>query len=136
MVDHHSPVFASTAVGGVVRTDRPAAAVVDLLTAAGWRVAVLPAVADLPAFHRRIAAVLDFPAHYGANLDALWDCLSELEGPTALVWQGWADLAIGEPQQWARLLGVLRARAEEGAEESAGEGTVHVPAFAVVLEAA
>ena len=33
--------------------------------------------------HRILAQELDFPPYYGANLDALWDCLSE--------WQGGAD---------------------------------------------
>jgi len=123
MADHHSPIFSGTATGDLVSTDRPVVAVTDLLTSAGWQVAVLPPVADEAAFHREVAAVLGFPSYYGANLDALWDCLSDLDAPTALVWQGWSELAIGEPHQWARVLQVLRERTESN------------PAFAVVLEA-
>lgn len=33
------------------------------------------------AMHREIALALGFPAHYGQNLDALNDCLSDLEVP-------------------------------------------------------
>ena len=27
-------------------------------------------------FHEQISKALEFPDHYGENLDALWDCLS------------------------------------------------------------
>ena len=30
------------------------------------------------AFHRALAGVMDFPPYYGKNLDALFDCLTEL----------------------------------------------------------
>lgn len=33
------------------------------------------------ALHARLAAELDFPPYYGANLDALNDCLEELDEP-------------------------------------------------------
>lgn len=33
---------------------------------------------DIAAFHDDIAQRLDFPAHYGHNLDALNDCLREI----------------------------------------------------------
>lgn len=33
---------------------------------------------DVAAFHDDIAVRLDFPAHYGHNLDALADCLREI----------------------------------------------------------
>lgn len=122
MGDQHSAVFAGTDVGDVVRTDRPAASVVDLLTSVGWRVATIAGVRDEAGFHAEIAAALGFPAHYGANLDALWDCLADLPEPTALVWQDWGNLAVGEPRQWARLVEVLRARTGES------------PTFAVVLD--
>lgn len=39
-------------------------------------------------FHKEIAAVLDLPGHYGANLDALWDVLTgDVERPVVLIWK-------------------------------------------------
>lgn len=40
-----------------------------------------------PSPHHWLAAELKLPAHYGHNLDALWDCLSgELPMPLNIVW--------------------------------------------------
>lgn len=36
------------------------------------------------AFHTRIARILDFPDYYGKNLDALYDCLTDLPEGTEL----------------------------------------------------
>ena len=39
-------------------------------------------------FHKHLAVALDFPPHYGSNLDALWDILStDIERPITLVWE-------------------------------------------------
>ena len=38
--------------------------------------------------HDALAAQLDFPAWYGGNLDALHDCLTEINQPTELVIRG------------------------------------------------
>jgi len=35
--------------------------------------------------HREIALALSFPAHYGNNIDALWDMISHLEADVTLV---------------------------------------------------
>ncbi len=35
-------------------------------------------VSDMKQLHERIAAQLHFPRHYGKNLDALYDCLTDL----------------------------------------------------------
>ena len=35
--------------------------------------------------HAQLAQALDFPEHYGANLDALWDCISTMEAELTLV---------------------------------------------------
>lgn len=91
--------------------------------AAGWRIATLTGVHDETTFHTRIAAVLDFPGHYGRNADALWDCLTDLTVPTALLWTDWQDMAIGDPRGWAKIVTTLRDRGEQQ------------PAFLVVLAA-
>ncbi len=39
--------------------------------------------------HQVIARVCGFPEHYGANLDALWDCLSgDIETPAEFIITG------------------------------------------------
>ncbi|MGI6220443.1 MAG: barstar family protein [Coriobacteriales bacterium] len=38
--------------------------------------------ASRAALHARLASELGFPSYYGANLDALNDCLEELDEPT------------------------------------------------------
>ena len=46
--------------------------------------------------HEKLAEQLDFPEYYGANLDALEDCLSELRSPTRIVLQRDAE----KPKPW------------------------------------
>ena len=56
----------------------------DRLRRAGWHVGK----ADLADARMAVAAIgaeLGFPDYYGKNLDALHDCLGDLERPTALV---------------------------------------------------
>ena len=40
-------------------------------------------------FHQAIAAAMEFPDYYGKNLDALFDCLTELDRETHLILQNW-----------------------------------------------
>ena len=42
--------------------------------------------------HQYLAQMLDFPDYYGKNLDALFDCLTEL-GDGTIVLNGGADLS-------------------------------------------
>lgn len=74
---------------------------------------VLSGVSDESSFHERIAVSLGFPDHYGRNLDALWDCLTDVVDPVVVVWTDWQQLAIGDPRGWARVLSVLRERSDQ-----------------------
>lgn len=42
--------------------------------------------------HNLLADALSFPDWYGNNLDALYDCLTDLEAPVHLHLTGWARL--------------------------------------------
>ena len=42
------------------------------------------AIAGITDAHLRIAEALQFPDHYGKNLDALFDCLAEICNPVAV----------------------------------------------------
>ncbi|WP_228046424.1 barstar family protein [Saccharopolyspora montiporae] len=59
-----------------------------------------------------IAAVLDFPEWTGRNLDALYDCLTDLswlpEGEHVLVWSGAQTLAEHDPKAFQRIKAVLQ----------------------------
>lgn len=67
------------------------------LSAAGWHSA-----ADA---HRALAAGLSFPDYYGHNLDALHDCLTDLDD-TQLVIEDCA-LAAGQIGNWGGFLQVF-----------------------------
>lgn len=44
-------------------------------------------------FHAALASNLSFPAYYGNNLDALYDCLEEIGQDTRLILKDWHHLA-------------------------------------------
>lgn len=107
--------------GGTYRILAPAPAVADELAGAGWRVAVIPEVGRARDFYAAVRAALELPEWTGANLDALWDVLTDLHEPTAVVWQQHATFAVARPERWRRILAVLEERAAQD------------PPFAVVL---
>ncbi len=82
------------------------------LAAEGWTNARMDRTASLREALVRIGQSLHFPDYYGVNLDALTDCLRDLPAPTALVWRGWQQLAVSDPEGWARLVPVLRMGAD------------------------
>jgi ribonuclease inhibitor len=43
--------------------------------------------------HRILAETLRFPAHYGNNLDALYDCLTSRSEETHLILKNWEQAA-------------------------------------------
>lgn len=60
-----------------------------------------------------VGLALDFPDHYGRNLDALADCLSDLGGHTVLLWDGWSTLARADEGTFASVLHILGSAAPE-----------------------
>jgi len=52
--------------------------------------------------HEYLAERLEFPPYYGKNLDALYDCLTEIGEPTAVACRfpmpSWEEEENGEPQ--------------------------------------
>lgn len=45
----------------------------------------LERMTSVPALHKYLRSALALPAHYGANLDALYDCLTEIAEPTQII---------------------------------------------------
>lgn len=109
------------AAGGVYRVLAPVPVVEAALVAHGWSVVVVPPATSAAAFYRGLAAAAGWPEWFGGNLDALWDSVTDLTGPTAVVLDRWTRLAMAEPRNWPRLLAVLEER------------TRVAPPFAVVL---
>ncbi|CAM3527207.1 barstar family protein [Nocardioides dubius] len=88
----------------------PAPDLDDLAAALGapsWQVGRLAGAATKADVLAGLGESLDFGEHYGANLDALADCLADLDGDRVLLWQDWALLAEGEPRVFATVLEIL-----------------------------
>lgn len=65
-------------------------------------------------FYSELARQLEFPAHFGRNLDALWDVLvNDIEGPLEIVWQGTALSQAAMGDDYAKLVALLEEVAEE-----------------------
>jgi ribonuclease inhibitor len=66
----------------------------------------------LDAVYDSLEAQLGLPAHFGRNLDALWDVLTtDLPGPVEIVWPEHAAARAALGADYDRLLGVLREAA-------------------------
>lgn len=69
------------------------------------------------AVHARLARDLDLPAHYGANLDALWDVLTtDIAGPVEIEWRDAerAQAALGPAfERFASLFRKVAARRDD-----------------------
>jgi len=63
--------------------------------------------------HRALAQTLRFPDWYGGNLDALFDCLTDLETPTALTLTGWHTLEEVLEEYGRKVLQTMQEAAEE-----------------------
>ena len=47
------------------------------------------AIFTSPDLHKALAEALSFPEYYGNNLDALYDCLTEIDQDTLLILNNW-----------------------------------------------
>lgn len=64
--------------------------------------------------HRELARSLDFPEHYGMNLDALYDCLSgELALPLRFIWRNYHVTRVKVGKDAVKVLNVMRDFAKE-----------------------
>lgn len=93
----------------------------DDLRASGWDVREAAAARTSAELYAGLAAALTLPSWFGANLDALWDSLADLDRPTALVLTGWDAFAAAEPDGARRFLELFGDRVRED------------PPFAVLL---
>ncbi|MBP2676159.1 MAG: barnase inhibitor barstar [Deltaproteobacteria bacterium] len=66
-------------------------------------------VRSLDRFYEEISAQLEFPGHFGRNLDALWDVLTaDIEGPIEVVWEAPDSSREAMGRDFDRVLRVLR----------------------------
>lgn len=92
----------------------------------------LEAAATRKAVLAKIGRALDFPQWYGANLDALYDCLTDLperEGPAAwvIVLRHLPKSGALDEEQRDALLDVFRDAAEAFADAGVGLRVFHAP---------
>jgi RNAse (barnase) inhibitor barstar len=60
-----------------------------------------------------VGEALALPDWYGANLDALRDCLWDVSARTLLLWDGWGTLARDDERTFTALREILTERAAE-----------------------
>lgn len=82
-----------------------------MTAAAPWRQVHIEGAAtgSLDELYAALAAALGLPAHFGANLDALWDSLTgDMAGPVELLWHDAAATRAALGADFDRLAAVLR----------------------------
>ena len=72
-----------------------------------------------PELLRQLGKALAFPDWYGANFDALFDCLTDPEIPARIHLQGLSAYVQRQPADFVVLIEVLRAACEARAEAKA-----------------
>ena len=71
-------------------------------------------IRSLDRLYDELARQLDFPSHFGRNLDALWDTLSaDVEGPLNIVWEDAALSRASLGDDYARVVTLLEDVAAE-----------------------
>jgi RNAse (barnase) inhibitor barstar len=102
---------------GVRRVDRPAGEVVADARLRGATVGTVTAARTRRSVLSEIGRALRFPGWYGHNLDALFDCLTDLSwlpaGEVVLVWDGSEALRHADAPAYRAVLDVLAEAAAE-----------------------
>lgn len=57
----------------------------------------LSGIIDLETFLEYVSKRLDFPAYYGQNFDAFWDCLLDMDSNSEIKIEGLSDLKVNLP---------------------------------------
>ena len=70
------------------------------------------AIKDKESLHRHMEKTLDFPEWYGGNLDALYDCLTELMEEVDVEILHWEAMEESLGEYAGKVLRVLRDAAE------------------------
>jgi ribonuclease inhibitor len=71
-------------------------------------------VESIDQLHSDLARKLNFPDYYGANLDALYDCLSgEIELPMTIIWKNYHMTKSKLGKDAVKVLKVMEAFAGE-----------------------
>ena len=63
--------------------------------------------------HEYLAKELNFPPYYGKTLDALYDCLTDIDRETELVLNNWHDLEYALKDYSGKMLYVFHEACEE-----------------------
>jgi RNAse (barnase) inhibitor barstar len=87
---------------------------------------------DISTVHDYLRVTLGFPEHYGKNLDALNDCLGDVDTPTRLYIMRDATMSPSDPyaREMDRLCLVLMRAARENPYLSVAINTVRWPEHA------
>lgn len=88
----------------------------DSVEHAGWRFAYVDGLThqDKATFLDAVAEALERPEHLGESVEALTDCVRDVDGKgTVLLWDCWAPLARNDKQAFDGVLDVLTGRARE-----------------------
>ncbi len=71
-------------------------------------------IGSVEEFYDQISRRLGFPAHFGRNLDALWDVLTtDVKGPVKIVWKNSASSKDSLGKDFERISALLRDVAKE-----------------------
>ena len=83
----------------------------------------LERMTSVPAIHKYLRSALALPVYYGANLDALYDCLTEIAEPTQIIVP--ADITDNEKLGW---YGGLQHARLDGCP-TGGSWCIHIPGY-------